>query len=63
MRTNPLRGEGIRLGNLGSAYYSLGQYEKAIKYYTQSLAIFEDIKSPYAELTRVRIAELEAEKE
>jgi len=32
-------------------------------YYTQALEIFEEIKSPYADWVRGKIAELEAEKE
>ncbi|MFM6139793.1 MAG: tetratricopeptide repeat protein, partial [Sphaerospermopsis kisseleviana] len=28
------RGEGAALGNLGNAYYALGEYTKAIEYYT-----------------------------
>jgi hypothetical protein len=37
----------------------LGQVEKAIEYYKQSLLIFEEIKSPYAEKVRKWLAELE----
>ena len=33
------RGEGQDLGNLGSAYFSLGQMEKAIEHLEQSLAL------------------------
>jgi tetratricopeptide (TPR) repeat protein len=33
----------ISLGNLGNCYGSLGQYEKAIAYYQQSLKIKEEI--------------------
>ena len=35
--------EATSLGNLGSAYYSLAQYEKAIDHHTRSLAINEEI--------------------
>ncbi|MCY7391262.1 MAG: tetratricopeptide repeat protein, partial [Leptolyngbyaceae cyanobacterium CAN_BIN12] len=38
------RGEGQSLGNLGIAYYSLGNYGKAIKSHEQSLAIAREIK-------------------
>jgi len=38
------RGEGQSLGNLGNAYYSLGNYPKAIDYYEQYLAISREIK-------------------
>jgi tetratricopeptide (TPR) repeat protein len=34
--------EGKALGNLGNAYYSLGNYLKAIDYYQQSLAIAKE---------------------
>ena len=37
------RGEGNHLGNLGSAYYSLGEVQKAREYLEQALAIFEAI--------------------
>jgi tetratricopeptide (TPR) repeat protein len=37
------RGEGAHLGNLGSAYYSLGQVEEAIAYHQQALAISREI--------------------
>ena len=40
------RGEGNRLGNLGSAYSDLGQVEKAIEYYEDALAIGKEIKDP-----------------
>eukprot|EP00315_Gephyrocapsa_oceanica_P055271 CAMPEP_0185502660 /NCGR_PEP_ID=MMETSP1366-20130426/29653_1 /TAXON_ID=38817 /ORGANISM="Gephyrocapsa oceanica, Strain RCC1303" /LENGTH=56 /DNA_ID=CAMNT_0028112347 /DNA_START=17 /DNA_END=183 /DNA_ORIENTATION=- len=33
------RREASHLGNLGSAYHSLGQFEKAIEHYTMALAI------------------------
>ena len=57
------QGEGSHLGNLGRAYDSHGQYDKAIEYYTQALAIFEEIKSPYADWARQRISELKTEKD
>ncbi|MGD9216231.1 MAG: tetratricopeptide repeat protein, partial [Desulfobacteraceae bacterium] len=53
-------GEGSALGNLGIAYDSLGQYDKAIEHYNQSLLIFEKIKSPNAEKVRKMLAELKA---
>ncbi|MBD3884133.1 tetratricopeptide repeat protein [Phormidium tenue FACHB-886] len=37
------QGEGIALGNLGLAYYKLGNYTEAIEYHQQSLAIARDI--------------------
>jgi tetratricopeptide (TPR) repeat protein len=37
------RGEGNHLGNLGLAYHSLGQMEKAIEYHQQALAIAREI--------------------
>jgi tetratricopeptide (TPR) repeat protein len=39
------RGEGIRLGNLGNACYSLGQLEQAIEYYTQALEIAREMEN------------------
>ena len=36
-------GEGRSLGNLGVVYRSLGQYDKAIDYHTQALAIAREI--------------------
>jgi tetratricopeptide (TPR) repeat protein len=35
--------EGAFLSNLGNAYYSLGQVERAIEYHEQALAIFREI--------------------
>jgi len=49
---NFVRGEGNWLGNLGIAYRNLGQIEKAIKYYQETLKIFEEIKSPNADVVR-----------
>ncbi len=37
------RGEAISLGNLGNAYYSLGQYQQAIEFQQQSLEIEREI--------------------
>ncbi len=37
------RGEGNRLGNLGSAYVALGETRKAIEYYQQQLKITQEI--------------------
>ncbi len=42
-------GEGKSLGNLGSAYDSLGDYAKAIDYHQQSLAIAREIKDRLGE--------------
>ena len=39
------RGEGIVLGNLGSAYSALGEIRKAIEYYEQGLAIARKIEN------------------
>ncbi|WP_206044056.1 tetratricopeptide repeat protein [Geitlerinema sp. P-1104] len=36
-------GEGLTLGNLGSAYSSMGQYQRAITFHEQSLAIAREI--------------------
>ncbi len=36
--------EGVHLGNLGNAYYRLGETSKAIKYYDQALSISRKIK-------------------
>ncbi|MBO1062230.1 MAG: tetratricopeptide repeat protein, partial [Aphanizomenon flos-aquae CP01] len=38
-----IQGESISLNNLGNAYYSLGQYERAIAFYQKSLDIFKEI--------------------
>ncbi len=40
------RGEGNALGNLGSAYYSLGEVEKASALLQQAKAIGEQISDP-----------------
>ena len=56
-----IRGEGSQLGNLGLAYRHLGQVEKARPMLAQSLAIFEEIQSPSAELVRKWLAELDAD--
>src|SRR6478672_501742 len=42
-------GEGNSLGNLGNAYYSLGDYAKAIDYQQQSLVIKREIKDRLGE--------------
>ncbi len=36
-------GEASSYGNLGTVYYSLGEYQKAIEFYQQSLAITREI--------------------
>jgi tetratricopeptide (TPR) repeat protein len=46
------------LGNLGSAYRSLGQQEKAIDHYQQALQIYEQIGVPDAERVRGWLEEL-----
>ncbi|MCK5228719.1 MAG: tetratricopeptide repeat protein, partial [Desulfobulbaceae bacterium] len=53
-------GEGAGLGGLGNIYYSLGQYDKAKQHLEQAFLILEAIKSPYAEIVRRNLAELEA---
>ncbi|MCK5229149.1 MAG: hypothetical protein KAR13_02725 [Desulfobulbaceae bacterium] len=53
-------GERNVLGNLGNVYPSLGQQDKAIQHLKQAFLIFEEIKSPYAERTRQKLAKLEA---
>ena len=35
--------EGAVLGNLGNAYFSLGQYQRAIEHHTQDLAIAKKV--------------------
>lgn len=37
------RGEGSRLGNLGNAYYLLGEIQKSIEYYESALAIANEL--------------------
>ena len=46
------RGEGNAYANLGLAHESLGHVETAKRFWQQALAIFEAIKSPYAERVR-----------
>jgi tetratricopeptide (TPR) repeat protein len=36
-------GDGTALGNLGIAYYSLGDYQRAIDYYEQAIAVLNQI--------------------
>jgi hypothetical protein len=43
------RNEGNQLGNLGNAYSALGQLARARDCLEGTLAIFEEIKSPYVE--------------
>ena len=50
--------EGLWLGNLGLAYYNLGQADRAREYLKHALAIFEEIKSLYAEQARRQLAKL-----
>jgi tetratricopeptide (TPR) repeat protein len=59
-RTGYRRNEGVFLNSLGNAYRALGQIEKAERYLEQSLSIFEEIKSPNADLARGWLAELES---
>jgi len=53
------QGEGYRLGNLGVAYYKLFQVKKAKKYFQESLNIFEQIKSPNADVARNNLKNIE----
>ena len=53
--------EGAFLGNPGNAYRALGQVKKAVDYLKQSLAIFEEIKSPNAEWARQLLSDIEME--
>ena len=53
------RGEGNWLGNLGLAYRDLDQVDLARQYLDQSLAIFELINSPSADVIRDWLSELE----
>jgi len=45
-------GEGNSFGSLGNAYHSLGEMEKACGSWCESLAIFEAIESPRANVVR-----------
>ncbi len=56
---NDWQGEGNSLGNLGLAYRDLGQMDQAKQYLKESLAIFEEINSPRAELVRTWLKELD----
>jgi tetratricopeptide (TPR) repeat protein len=47
---------GIILRDLGQVYRDLGQMDKARDYLQQAWAIFEELKSPYAEETRQLLA-------
>ena len=54
------RGEAIDLFNLGDEYVKLDKVAEGLECLRQALAIFEEIKSPYAERARRRLKELEA---
>jgi len=43
------RGEGADLGNLGSAFYRLGEMDRALDYYQQQLKISQGISDRYGE--------------
>lgn len=43
------RAEGIDLGNLGNAHYSLGYLDRAIEYYEQALAISREAGDKHSE--------------
>ncbi len=47
------RGEGAHLGNLGLAYFSLGQRERAIEHHEQALAIAREISDRRGEGNRL----------
>ena len=51
------RGEGRVLGNLGNAYFRLGQVERAIDFWEQAVRIGQEIKDP--EIVRVFSSSLE----
>jgi len=56
---------GAILGNLGSAYYDLGQVERAIEYYEQALAIAKEIGDRHGEgtlLNNLGVAFMDLEK-
>ena len=44
---------------IGNAYAGLGQVEKAIEYLRQALTIFEEVKSPNADIIRQNLAIIE----
>ncbi len=46
---NDRRGEGVHLGNLGSAYISLGEVHRCIEYYEQALVISREINDCHGE--------------
>ena len=52
------RGEGADLGNLGIAYRNLGEVERAIELMEASVKIFDEIKSPNAEVARGWLADV-----
>ncbi|MBI1881436.1 MAG: tetratricopeptide repeat protein, partial [Chloroflexi bacterium] len=54
------RNEGTWLGNLGNAYKDQGNTSLARQYLEQALAIFEAIKSPYAEESRKSLTEIDS---
>lgn len=59
------KGQANALGNLGNAYYSLGQYTTAIEFYQQALPMFRalnDRKGETLVLTNLGYAHAELEK-
>ncbi|MEM9215430.1 MAG: tetratricopeptide repeat protein [Cyanobacteria bacterium P01_F01_bin.150] len=46
---NSVQGEAASLGNLGNAYYSLGDYERAIDFHQQSLVIDRELRNRLGE--------------
>ncbi|MGF1496965.1 MAG: tetratricopeptide repeat protein, partial [Elainellaceae cyanobacterium] len=45
------RGEGYSLGNMGNAYANLGQYQRAIDFYTLALGVFQNLGDRRLEAT------------
>ena len=48
-QTESKRGEGAALGNLGNAYYYMGEYRRAIGYYQQHLTVAREIDDQHSE--------------
>jgi tetratricopeptide (TPR) repeat protein len=50
------------LNSLGIVNFIIGEVEKAVEYLRQALKIFEEIKSPYADLVRKKLNDLTSKK-